>query len=142
VLAAEARAIRRKHPVYNKQHNIRVEVSAEVELSGNGIAAMLAMVFDSAMLVKWGADAYAVRRTHTLAERQGIEPESPKVSCPFTEERPGTLGKLFWTTLALAYAPPPPPIVLGDQESYAAFLVWQKEQKDPIATLWAQPSEN
>jgi hypothetical protein len=141
VLTAEARAIRRKHPVYNKQHNTRVEVSAEVELSGNGVAAMLAMVFGAAMLVKWGSDVYAVRRTRTLAELQGIEQESPKVPCPFTEERPGTLGKLFWTTMALAYAPPPPPIVLDDPESHAAFLAWQKSM-DPIAVLWARPSEN
>ena len=141
VLAAEARTIRRKHPVYNKQHNIRVEVSAEVELSGNGVAAMLTMVFGAAMLVKWGADAYAVRRTRTLAERQGIEQESPKVPCPFTEDRLGTLGKLFWTAVALSSAPPPPSIAPGDPESHTAYLAWQKST-DPIAALWARPSEN
>ena len=141
MLAAEARAIRRKHPVYNKQHNIRVEVSAEVELSDNGAAATLAMVFGTAMLVKWGADAYAVRRTRTLAERQGIEQESPKVPCPFTEDRLGTLGKLFWTAMALSSAPPLPSIVPGDPESHTAFPAWQKSM-DPITALWARPSEN
>ncbi len=143
VLAAEEAAITKERPLYNVQHNIRVEVSirAEVELTGNALFAMLAMGLGVALLLKWGSDVYAVRRERELAERQGIEHESPNVACPFTENPPGTAAKLFWTMLALAASPPPPPIVPGDAESYAVFDSWQKSMA-PVAAIWAKASAN
>lgn len=139
VLAAEEAAIRKERPLYNVQHNIRVEVSikADIELTGNGLFAMIVMGLGVALLLKWGADAYAVRRERTLAERQGIEHESPKVACPFTENPPGTAAKLFWTMLALASTPPPPPVVADDPESLAALERWQKNMA-PVASIWAK----
>jgi len=140
-LAAEEAAIRRKQPVHNIKHNGRVEVSieADVELSGNGLFAMTAMALGVFLMLKWGSDAYAVRRARTLALRQGIEQESPRVANPFTENPLGTPAKLFYTMLVMACAPPPPRIVPGDPESMAALDAWQKAMA-PAAALWAAPS--
>jgi predicted GIY-YIG superfamily endonuclease len=143
VLAAEEAAIRRERPVHNIQHNIRIElaVRADFNLTGNGLFAMTAAVLGACLLLKWGSDAYAVRRVRVLAERQGIEHESPKVACPFTENPMSTPAKLFWTALLAASVPPPPRIVPGDPKSLEAFAAWQKAMA-PVGAIWDKSAES
>lgn len=141
VLAAEERAIRREKPLYNVQHNIRVEVSikAEVNLSLNSAAAIVAAIAGVYLLAKWGSDVYAVRREHQLAERQGIEHELPKVTNPFTEQPPSTAATVFYSALAVACMPPPPIVRQGDPKSAEACLAWHKNMAALTAPM-AAPS--
>jgi len=143
-LEAEARAIRRKHPVHNIQHNtVRVEVSveAEVNLSLNGVAAVVAGLTGLYLLVKWGADVLAVRRERELAQRQGIGHQSPAVANPFTQQPLSTAASVFYAALVVALMPPAPIVRAGDLESAARLLAWKKNMDTLTATWGSAPGD-
>ncbi len=130
MLAAEEKAIRRERPAHNIQHNtVRIDVSvrADVNVSVSNVAGMMALGLGPFLLAKWGTDAYAVRRARVLAERQGLEHESPRVACPFTEKPLSAPAQMFYVMLALAGSPPPPAVQSGNPESVAAFRAWYEQ---------------
>jgi hypothetical protein len=78
-----------------------------------------------------------------LAAREGREVEVPKVRNPFTEEPPTFLQQMFYGSMVLACAPPPPVVIPGDLKSYEALEAWREKNAQLFASFMAPlPSAN
>jgi predicted GIY-YIG superfamily endonuclease len=129
VREAERRAIQSEHPRYNVQHNsgrIRVEVSAEIPVSGNGMAVMVTGAAVALLAARWAADAVSTRMVRRRALRAGVTVELPPVRNPFLADPPSWPLMLLSSALA---APCPRPN--GDADiSVATYLAAMKAQRD------------